>query len=234
MAYKVFTNGSVLQASEVNDNLMKQAVATFSNAAARTAAITSPVEGQMTWLEDVNSYQFWNGTAWVSAAIGTGSGLVHIKTVSGSAVSAINLDNVFNSSFKSYLIKSDFILSGAVQFSFRLRNGGSNLSTGVYYWNIAYMGSGATTITGANGSASTAADLFGGTRSSNINLNVLNPFEAQYKTFHAISGQGNTTPSSSLMLQAGMVNNNTSHDGISFFPASGTITGSFSVYGYKD
>jgi hypothetical protein len=45
---------------------MKQAVATFSNAAARSAAITSPVEGQVTYLEDVNSYQSYNGSAWVS------------------------------------------------------------------------------------------------------------------------------------------------------------------------
>ena len=65
MAYKVFTNGSVLNASEVNDNLMNQAVITFSNSAARASAITSPIEGQLTWLEDVNRYEFYNGTAWV-------------------------------------------------------------------------------------------------------------------------------------------------------------------------
>ena len=65
VAYKVFTNGSVLNASEINENLMQQSTAVFSNAAARTAAITSPVEGQVTYLEDVNSYQSYNGSAWV-------------------------------------------------------------------------------------------------------------------------------------------------------------------------
>jgi hypothetical protein len=65
VAYKVFTNGSVLNASEINDNLMNQSVAVFSNAAARSAAITSPVEGQVTYLEDSNSYQYWNGS-WFS------------------------------------------------------------------------------------------------------------------------------------------------------------------------
>ena len=63
VAYKVFTNGSTLQASELNDNLMKQSVAVFSNAAARTAAITSPVEGQMTYLEDDNLLYIYN-TDW--------------------------------------------------------------------------------------------------------------------------------------------------------------------------
>ena len=64
VAYKIFTNGSVLQASEVNENLMQQAVATFSNAAARTAAITSPVEGQMTYLEDAKQLFIYDGSTW--------------------------------------------------------------------------------------------------------------------------------------------------------------------------
>jgi hypothetical protein len=64
VAYKVFTNGSTLQASEVNENLMQQSVATFSNAAARTAAITSPVEGQMTYLEDVDLISIYESGAW--------------------------------------------------------------------------------------------------------------------------------------------------------------------------
>jgi hypothetical protein len=65
VAYKVFTNGSVLNASEINENLMQQSVATFSNAAARTAAITSPVEGQTTYLLDVDRYESYSGSAWV-------------------------------------------------------------------------------------------------------------------------------------------------------------------------
>jgi hypothetical protein len=64
VAYKVFTNGSVLNASEINDNLMNQSVMVFSNSAARTAAITSPVEGMLTWLEDVNRYEVYT-TTWV-------------------------------------------------------------------------------------------------------------------------------------------------------------------------
>ena len=65
VAYKVFSNGSVLNASEINDNLMNQSVAVFSNAAARTAAISSPVEGQMTYLEDVDRYDSYIGSSWL-------------------------------------------------------------------------------------------------------------------------------------------------------------------------
>jgi hypothetical protein len=73
MAYKVFTNGSVLNASEINENLMRQSVATFTSAAARTAAITSPVEGQVTFLEDQNILSIYDGSVWKTSLAPTGS-----------------------------------------------------------------------------------------------------------------------------------------------------------------
>jgi hypothetical protein len=82
VAYKVFTNGSVLNASEINDNLMNQSVMVFSNASARSAALTAPVEGMLTWLEDLNRYENYNGSAWV--ALG-GSGVLQV-------VSAVKTD----------------------------------------------------------------------------------------------------------------------------------------------
>jgi hypothetical protein len=56
---------------------MKQAVATFSNAAARSAAITSPVEGQVTYLEDSQSYQYWNSTSWVGLVPQSGNAIIN-------------------------------------------------------------------------------------------------------------------------------------------------------------
>lgn len=66
MAYKVFTNGSVLPASDVNTYLMDQSVMVFSSSATRAAALTAPVEGMLTWLQDTNKYENYNGTAWVA------------------------------------------------------------------------------------------------------------------------------------------------------------------------
>jgi hypothetical protein len=40
----------------------------FSNSTARAAALTAPVEGMLTWLEDVNRYENYNGSAWVELA----------------------------------------------------------------------------------------------------------------------------------------------------------------------
>jgi hypothetical protein len=64
MAYKVFQNGFPLPASDLNNYLMNQSVIVFADSAARSAAITTPVEGMLTYLESTNAYEGWNGTAW--------------------------------------------------------------------------------------------------------------------------------------------------------------------------
>jgi hypothetical protein len=74
VAYKVFTNGSVLNASEMNEYLMNQSVITFSNSTARGSAITTPVEGMITYLEDTQTYESWDGAAWVAFGGGASSG----------------------------------------------------------------------------------------------------------------------------------------------------------------
>jgi hypothetical protein len=65
MAYKTFTNGDVLNASEINDNLMNQSVMVFFDASSRTAAIPAPVEGMVTYLEFDNTYYGYNGGSWL-------------------------------------------------------------------------------------------------------------------------------------------------------------------------
>lgn len=65
MAYKVFANGFALNASELNTYLMNQSVMVFANATARTGALT-PTEGMVTYLEDTNALEVYNGTAWVA------------------------------------------------------------------------------------------------------------------------------------------------------------------------
>jgi hypothetical protein len=67
MPRKVFIAGEILTAADVNTNLMDQAVMVFDDAAARDAAITSPIEGMVIYLEDTNAVQSYSGAAWVPA-----------------------------------------------------------------------------------------------------------------------------------------------------------------------
>lgn len=64
MAYKTFANGFPLPASDLNNYLMNQSVIVFADAAARTAAIASPTEGMVTYLEDTNTVEVYDGSAW--------------------------------------------------------------------------------------------------------------------------------------------------------------------------
>jgi hypothetical protein len=65
MPRKVFTAGEVLSASDVNEFLMDQMVQTFAGTAARGSAIGTATEGMLTYLADSNTFEYWNGTAYV-------------------------------------------------------------------------------------------------------------------------------------------------------------------------
>ena len=131
MAYKVFTNGSVLNASEVNDNLMNQAVITFTNSTARSSAITSPVEGMFTYLADTDTFQFWNGTAWqdlLDGATGWSDKTADYSIVaadrgstirSTSTAITITIDDVLTQQGD----RIDFIQAGAGQITFAAGTG---------------------------------------------------------------------------------------------------------------
>jgi len=71
--FKDFVTGEVLTANDVDGYLM-QGVWVFADAAARTAAVTSPQEGNMSYLKDTNSTEYYSGSAWVAIG-GTSSPL---------------------------------------------------------------------------------------------------------------------------------------------------------------
>jgi hypothetical protein len=70
--YKLFQTGDVLTAAQVNTYLNEQTVMVFADSAARTTALTGVLaEGMVSYLQDTNAVQVYNGTAWV--AVGGGA-----------------------------------------------------------------------------------------------------------------------------------------------------------------
>jgi hypothetical protein len=61
--FKVFQDGNVLLASEVNTFMMDQMIMVFASAAARDAAILSPSEGMFAFLKDVDKLTVFK-TSW--------------------------------------------------------------------------------------------------------------------------------------------------------------------------
>ena len=70
LGFKTFATGDVLSAGDTNGYLM-QGVLVFADATARTAAITSPQEGQTSYLKDTDVIQVYSGSAWVTKSGGS-------------------------------------------------------------------------------------------------------------------------------------------------------------------
>jgi len=69
--YKLFNTGDVLTAAQVNTYLMQQSVMVFANSAARTSALSGVLaEGMLSYLQDTNAVEKYDGSSW--GAIGAG------------------------------------------------------------------------------------------------------------------------------------------------------------------
>jgi len=65
--YKLFQTGDVLTAAQVNTYLNEQTVMVFASAAARTSALSGVLaEGMVSYLQDTNAVEVYDGSAWVS------------------------------------------------------------------------------------------------------------------------------------------------------------------------
>jgi len=66
--YKLFATGDVLTAAQVNTYLMQQTVMVFASSAARTSALSGVLaEGMVSYLQDTNSLEVYDGSSWVGA-----------------------------------------------------------------------------------------------------------------------------------------------------------------------
>jgi len=69
--YKLFNTGDVLTAAQVNTYLMQQSVMVFADSAARTTALSGVLaEGMLSYLQDTNAVEKYDGSSW--GAIGAG------------------------------------------------------------------------------------------------------------------------------------------------------------------
>ena len=77
LGFKDFVTGEVLTAADVEGYLM-QGIWVFASAAARSAAVTSPQEGNYSYLKDTNSTEYYTGSAWVAAGGGGGGKVLQV------------------------------------------------------------------------------------------------------------------------------------------------------------
>ena len=122
LGLKTFVTGDVLTAADTNGYLM-QGVWVFASAAARSAAVTSPQEGNFSFLKDTNSTEYYDGSAWVAVAIASGGWTLESTTaLSGSSTSL-----TIPTGYKQVKIwVENYQLTGTAVTSFRLNSVSTN------------------------------------------------------------------------------------------------------------
>jgi hypothetical protein len=215
---------------------MNQAVITFSNSTARGSAITSPVEGMLTYLEDTDLYQYWNGTAWTNLVGATeSSGLVRIYGTTFSSVSSVSLpDATFTATYENYLISINIDpTSGGAIWTARFRTGGSDNSTSNYRWHSEerLTDSGTYNFNRANPTDNQRIGYVASGWSQTALINVNNPFAEKFTTVQ-VSTSGATSTVGYEDRVTGAFTQTTSFDSMTF-AYGGNLSGSINVYGYK-
>ena len=69
MPFKDFVAGDILTAADVDNYLMRQAIMTFADSAARDTALSAVLaEGMFCYLNDTNAFQYYDGSAWADVS----------------------------------------------------------------------------------------------------------------------------------------------------------------------
>lgn len=116
---KLFTDGSVLNAAQVNTYLMDQTIMRFATTTARDAAFGGAgeptlAEGMTCYIDADNSIYIYDGSTWVkTASASQPAGLVHLGTFTGNGTSTqIVCDNVFTTEFQNYRVVVSLLPAG--------------------------------------------------------------------------------------------------------------------------
>ena len=158
-------------------------------------------------------------------------GLVLLNTTTFSAVASQSFNNVFSSTYDNYRII--FVGTSTIQnaLNLRLRVGGVDNSSSTY--NVQRITAGSTTVSGLRQNAQSTAGI--GVINDNqsiVTIDIANPFLSVGTTLNSQSCSSSTV---SIEYFAHVMFHSTasSFDGCTFSVASGTMTGTVSVYGYN-
>jgi hypothetical protein len=148
------------------------------------------------------------------------------------AVTELNLNGVFTSDYDNYLVVMNHKGTAYSGIRGRLRLLGTDASASDYAFQTLRAES--TTVAGARTSSDTSM-FFGVTsdeQQSGDNTHIYGPYLAQPTAFRMINivGEGGAI----LRNAASTHSLSTSYDGITIFPASGSMTGTVHVFGYEE
>lgn len=161
----------------------------------------------------------------------TAGGLTTVKAETAfTAVSAVAFDTTFTTDYTNYrIIIQATAAAGTPQLNMTLRAAGTAASTN-YNWNTLSIAG--ATLTGSSATAQTSwsSGLLTTTAGFYV-IDLINPQVAARTAGTIMSNQGTGQQSYLYFISN---TNATSYDGFGFAPATSTITGTYTVYGYGE
>jgi hypothetical protein len=177
------------------------------------------------------------GNAIDTSAQDFGGGLVHINTTTFSAVASQSVNNVFSATYKNYkvMIHIETASTGSTA-SIRMRSSGTDYSTSTYQRATIFnhslaVGPFATAQSNANNWTETIN--YDSAKTASVILDLFYPFESTF-TRGNLQGTNNQSGQFYNYLTSLYINATNSFDGFTVTASSGNITGSISIFGYKD
>ncbi|CAB4149587.1 hypothetical protein UFOVP550_10 [uncultured Caudovirales phage] len=230
LGFKTFATGDILTAADANGYLMSQTVMVFADAAARSAAITSPQEGMLTYLKDTNATEYYSGSAWVAVGGGSAGALIKITSGTFSGSANFSVDSVFSSTYANYKVIVVGTSGGgtAASIKVRFRTGGTTNTTSNYSGgrNSTIYSSGGSEIDTSNNDSSMTLGRTDSNGGWWLSFDCLNPFLSE-----STSAIGGHTDVSRGGASSGRFNGTTSFDGINILGGA-NLAGSYYIYGY--
>jgi hypothetical protein len=231
----VYVAGEVLTAADLN--ITNSGIPVFATTVERDAAFGGTgektlAEGQFAYLETGNVTQYYDGAGWQS--VGVSPGLVLVGSASPSAAGTVSIDNCFTSTYDNYLVVSRLSRTNAGNINLRYRVGGVD-ATGANYNNQAVQAGANSASAGAAFStgqtSAVAIGDSGGVDNNSASITITSPALATPTNAMSTNSYLNGTV---IAITGSYHSLSTAYDGITFFPAAGTITGTIRVYGYAN
>jgi hypothetical protein len=168
--------------------------------------------------------------AWATPAAAT-SGLTLISRSTWSAAAAVNVNDVFTSTYSNYRILIYSYANNTYGYYMRLRAGGADNTASTYGYQK--LDAGGTTVTAARSSNQTSWEI--GEIHAEYNgygMDIYAPQESTQTNFVNVGVTGSSTGTTQCQRMGGFYNT-TSFDGFTLYPPSGNFTGVVTVYGYQ-
>jgi hypothetical protein len=161
------------------------------------------------------------------------SGLVYVASTTFSASSGVEMSNCFTSTYDNYEVHVTVYGSGTTNTQFQLMTGTNTKDTSAvyervgWYWTTAFTNFNATggTVWFNANHGTTAANY------SNSQTTIFRPNVSGVRT--ESRGQSYAGDSNLITYANQYVTTTTAYTGLYLFPASGNITGTITIYGYR-